>query len=210
MLKERNMDVVVFQETKKSRISDIEVRTVWAREKMEFMAVDAEIGEVVVVDPSHVKAKASRPQLGGSFKSVEGTMEYDFLEKEFTEDEIKTVVKECDGNKAPGPDGFNIIKSLPFTYLGLPLGANLRRKATWKPVLDKVGDNRRTNFWTDIWCQAASLKDLFLGLYRLCAFDWFLSNLGANASISLCFLCGANLVGIVEASYDAFCISLPC
>ncbi|XP_028098838.1 uncharacterized protein LOC114298468 [Camellia sinensis] len=60
------------------------------------------VGEVVIEDPRHVKAKvlehftnqysehwASRPQLGGPFKSVEGTMEYDFLEKEFTEVEIK-------------------------------------------------------------------------------------------------------------------------
>lgn len=27
---------------------------------------------------------------------------------------------------------------LPMKYLGLPLGANPNRKATWKPVLDKV------------------------------------------------------------------------
>ena len=31
----------------------------------------------------------------------------------------------------------------------------------------KVGDGRRINFWTDIWCQAASFKDLFPSLYRL-------------------------------------------
>ncbi|XP_028118943.1 uncharacterized protein LOC114316485 [Camellia sinensis] len=30
------------------------------------------------------------------------------------------------------------VKSLPLTYLGLPQGANPRRKATWKPVVDKV------------------------------------------------------------------------
>ncbi|XP_028110331.1 uncharacterized protein LOC114308845 [Camellia sinensis] len=30
------------------------------------------------------------------------------------------------------------IKSLPLSYLGLPLGANPRKKATWKPIVDKV------------------------------------------------------------------------
>ncbi|XP_028098837.1 uncharacterized protein LOC114298467 [Camellia sinensis] len=41
MLKERNVDVAMFQETKKSQISDVEVRTMWAGEKMEFMGVGA-------------------------------------------------------------------------------------------------------------------------------------------------------------------------
>lgn len=80
------------------------------------------VGVVVIEDPCHVKAKvlehfiiqysehwASRPQLEGSFKSVEGTMEFGMLEAEFTEAEIKAVVKECDGNKAPGLDGFNML-----------------------------------------------------------------------------------------------------
>ncbi|CAL5444250.1 unnamed protein product [Camellia sinensis] len=30
------------------------------------------------------------------------------------------------------------VKSLPFQYLGLPLGANPSRKASWRPALDKV------------------------------------------------------------------------
>lgn len=30
------------------------------------------------------------------------------LEAEFSEEEIKVAVKDCDGNKAPGPDGFNL------------------------------------------------------------------------------------------------------
>lgn len=28
-------------------------------------------------------------------------------------------------------------EKLPFKYLGLPLGANPRKKATWKPVIDR-------------------------------------------------------------------------
>lgn len=30
------------------------------------------------------------------------------LEAEFIEEETKNVIKCCDGNKAPGPDGFNM------------------------------------------------------------------------------------------------------
>ncbi|KAL7224896.1 hypothetical protein ACSBR1_026218 [Camellia fascicularis] len=42
VLKERQVDVAMFQETKKSQISEVDVRSLWAREKMEFMVVDAE------------------------------------------------------------------------------------------------------------------------------------------------------------------------
>ena len=31
----------------------------------------------------------------------------------------------------------NVMK-LPFAYLGIPVGANPRRVATWKPVIDKI------------------------------------------------------------------------
>lgn len=27
----------------------------------------------------------------------------------------------------------------PFVYLGLPVGADARRKTTWQPMLDKIG-----------------------------------------------------------------------
>lgn len=30
------------------------------------------------------------------------------------------------------------IQKLPLMYLGLPLGANPRKKSTWQPVVDKV------------------------------------------------------------------------
>lgn len=28
--------------------------------------------------------------------------------------------------------------SVPFNFLGIPMGANPRRKATWNPILDKM------------------------------------------------------------------------
>ena len=49
-----------------------------------------------------------RPKLGGRFKSINGNEKAAKLEVEFSESEIWNAVKECDGNKAPGPDGFNL------------------------------------------------------------------------------------------------------
>jgi hypothetical protein len=34
---------------------------------------------------------------------------------------------------------------LPFTYLGLPVGANPRREATWEPMIEVL--NKRLNSW---------------------------------------------------------------
>ena len=50
-----------------------------------------------------------RPKLGGLFKSVHSSPRVEMLEAEFSEEEIKAAVKNCDGNKAPGPDGFNML-----------------------------------------------------------------------------------------------------
>lgn len=55
-----------------------------------------------------------------------------------------------------------------------------------------------------------ALLSCFSFFLVLVAFDWFLTNLGFSACTCLCFLCGANLVGIVEVSYDAQCTSLLC
>lgn len=30
------------------------------------------------------------------------------------------------------------VGEFPFVYLGLPIGANMRRKTSWQPVLDKI------------------------------------------------------------------------
>ncbi|XP_028096998.1 uncharacterized protein LOC114296865 [Camellia sinensis] len=49
-----------------------------------------------------------RPGLGGSFNSVQGSGDFNRLEAKFSEVEIKAALMDCDGNKAPGPDGFNM------------------------------------------------------------------------------------------------------
>lgn len=80
------------------------------------------IGDIVLGEPSQVKSEimkhfktqfseewVNRPKLGGTFKSVHSSPHYERLEAEFTEAEIKAAVKDCDGNKAPGPDGFNML-----------------------------------------------------------------------------------------------------
>ncbi|XP_028074640.1 uncharacterized protein LOC114277023 [Camellia sinensis] len=52
---------------------------------------------------------ANRPSLGGVFKLVQVNHHFQELEIEFSEAEIKAAIKECNGNKAPGPDGFNLL-----------------------------------------------------------------------------------------------------
>ncbi|CAL5404238.1 unnamed protein product [Camellia sinensis] len=49
-----------------------------------------------------------RPKFSGPFKSIGGAQVVDQLEAEFTEEEVRTVIRCCDGNKALGPDGFNM------------------------------------------------------------------------------------------------------
>lgn len=51
----------------------------------------------------------SRPKLVGNFKSIGSVVVADHIEAEFTEAEIWAAVRSCDGNKAPGPDGFNML-----------------------------------------------------------------------------------------------------
>ncbi|KAF5934424.1 hypothetical protein HYC85_030595 [Camellia sinensis] len=50
----------------------------------------------------------NRPKLSGFFASINSTDSAELLEAEFLEDEIWEAIKGCDGNKAPGPDGFNL------------------------------------------------------------------------------------------------------
>ncbi|CAL5351436.1 unnamed protein product [Camellia sinensis] len=49
-----------------------------------------------------------RPKLGGVFKTIRSNGTEVELEYTFSEGEIWAPVKECDGNKAPGPNGFNL------------------------------------------------------------------------------------------------------
>ncbi|XP_028081929.1 uncharacterized protein LOC114283306 [Camellia sinensis] len=79
------------------------------------------IGDVVIDDPCKVKQGVHahfqkqftevwkcRPLLEGPFQSVRESPYFDKLESEFSEEEIWSAVKGCDGNRAPGPDGFNL------------------------------------------------------------------------------------------------------
>lgn len=79
-------------------------------------------GDRVYEDPGEVKQQVYshfrkhfseawlvRPTIDGVFKSVRNSQAFDMLEAEFTEEEIWEAVKNCDGNKAPGPDGFNLL-----------------------------------------------------------------------------------------------------
>ena len=38
-----------------------------------------------------------------------------------------------------------LVVSLPTTYLGIPLGANRNRVATWKPIIDKI--EKKLSWW---------------------------------------------------------------
>ncbi|XP_028092711.1 uncharacterized protein LOC114292894 [Camellia sinensis] len=79
-------------------------------------------GEVVVEDPGQVKCKvfdhfknqytkhwSSRLVLGGCFSTVIGRGRSGWLESDFPVAEIKSAVMDCDGNKAPRSDGFNLM-----------------------------------------------------------------------------------------------------
>ncbi|XP_028122001.1 uncharacterized protein LOC114319190 [Camellia sinensis] len=49
-----------------------------------------------------------RPKIGGVFKTIEPS-QAELLVKGFSESELWATIKECDGNKAPRPDGLNLI-----------------------------------------------------------------------------------------------------
>lgn len=49
-----------------------------------------------------------RPSLDGSFSTIGSDVVASTIENEFSELEIWMAIKECDGNKAPGPNDFNM------------------------------------------------------------------------------------------------------
>ncbi|CAL5344867.1 unnamed protein product [Camellia sinensis] len=80
------------------------------------------VGDRVVEDPGEVKLEVCshfkkhfsedwkvRPSLDGVFRSVRNSQAFKMLEAEFAEEELWEAIKNCDGNKAPGPDGFNLL-----------------------------------------------------------------------------------------------------
>ncbi|XP_028067295.1 uncharacterized protein LOC114270097 [Camellia sinensis] len=54
------------------------------------------------------KTWVTRPKLSGDFKTISKIKVEEVLEAKFSEDEIWLAIKECSGNKEPGPDGFNM------------------------------------------------------------------------------------------------------
>ncbi|CAL5358449.1 unnamed protein product [Camellia sinensis] len=49
----------------------------------------------------------NRPGLLGPFNTIGEDQSSEFLESVFSESEVKAAIRNCGGNKAPGPDGFN-------------------------------------------------------------------------------------------------------
>ncbi|XP_028055424.1 uncharacterized protein LOC114259592 [Camellia sinensis] len=65
--------------------------------------------EVFLHFKKHFKESwVNRPVLGGEFKLIEGTISY-HLVSDFTKAEVWAAIKESNSNKAPGPDGFNLL-----------------------------------------------------------------------------------------------------
>ncbi|GKA55547.1 hypothetical protein Tco_0754619 [Tanacetum coccineum] len=82
-------------------------------------------------------------------------MDRETLERQVTLEEIKEAVWDCGSSKAPGPDGYSFafVKNnkdevlsmasnagcmagdIPFNYLGLPIGSNMKSIASWKDLL---------------------------------------------------------------------------
>ncbi|KAG5585506.1 hypothetical protein H5410_045940 [Solanum commersonii] len=62
----------------------------------------------------------------------------EWLQRPFTEVEVLGIIKQCDGDKAPGPNGFtiNILKY-------------------------KIGNGEKTNFWNKLWIGEENLKTTF-------------------------------------------------
>lgn len=80
------------------------------------------IDEVIVEEPTEVKQAMcnyfkkhfdeqwrKRPNIGGNFQKVNPIQAIEILENDFTEAEVWEAIRESDGNKAPGPDGFNMM-----------------------------------------------------------------------------------------------------
>ncbi|CAJ2652624.1 unnamed protein product [Trifolium pratense] len=71
-------------------------------------------------------------------------------------------------------------ESVPFKFLGIPVGANPRRRETWRPVVEAMskrlsswssrqlsygGNGNDISFWNAKWCGDIPFGDLFPNLY---------------------------------------------
>ncbi|GAU51035.1 hypothetical protein TSUD_411700 [Trifolium subterraneum] len=96
-----------------------EVRRMWTEGDIEER--ESEVGETLALKPASnvniVQVNSSGLNLGsnndkeegGKFqKSVEGVDDNALLLAHFDESKVKETVWSCDGNKSPGPDGFNL------------------------------------------------------------------------------------------------------
>ncbi|GKE48725.1 hypothetical protein Tco_1479983 [Tanacetum coccineum] len=72
--------------------------------------------------------------------------ERNYLDSMVSLEEIKAAVWDCGSQKAPGPDGFSLclsrstgcsFSSLPFSYLGLPIGSNMGRIENWNVLIGR-------------------------------------------------------------------------
>ena len=96
---------------------------IMASQRQNRNLVDSVVVEGVrVEDPALVKLEVlrffskafsedwpSRPKLSGSFVRINSAKAVESLDPEFTLEEVWEAVKDCNGNKAPGPDGFNMM-----------------------------------------------------------------------------------------------------
>ena len=80
------------------------------------------IGDVVIEDPVSVKNEVwlhfsnlfkddwkMRPTLSGEFKSIRLSTHFHVLEADFSKEEVWAAISDCNVNKAPGPNGFNLM-----------------------------------------------------------------------------------------------------
>ncbi|GFZ09150.1 hypothetical protein Acr_20g0009580 [Actinidia rufa] len=87
-----------------------------------FILVKVTVNDQVFDEPNIVKEEVKvyfqnlfledweiRPRIGGFLENTISVEDADGLLKEFSEIEVWSAIMSCDGNKAPGPDGFNML-----------------------------------------------------------------------------------------------------
>ncbi|XP_028099375.1 uncharacterized protein LOC114298914 [Camellia sinensis] len=103
---------------KNTRFFHVFANTIQSRNIISSIVVNG----VSYEDPSMVKLEVyqhfkklfaedwvKRPVLGGSFKTIEADYVSHHLVSEFSEAEVLAAIKDYNNNKAPGPDGFNLL-----------------------------------------------------------------------------------------------------